>query len=424
MKCKLEAKHILGILVAAVISRVIAMEIHFIGAYFAAVNNGAEEYLVKNIGNVLAVFVFFATTFLFFRYVKNGLGSYLLLSVFVSLMMVALEIYASGLIVNEENIQRINDMVWKKDGSVFLISAFALLYVVVLILTFVVTFQVMVKRKVNYLTYITSEVKEMETNGFGKELVVKSKDELSLLSQGISRMSKTLKEKTDREKEENDKRLQLIADLSHDLRTPLTSAIGYSELIRENAFSDPEKCNEYIEVIDRRLLDMKTMVDQLFEYTKLNQADYILSKKKTNVVSLFQYIDSEYSRIYKNNHLGWNLIIDCEKIEIDLDSEKFLRAMENLLDNAKKYAKKDTEVRMLVKQQDDHISISLSNEIEHPEQLNEHRLFDRFYKSDESRTETSGTGLGLPIVKKIIELHGGRIHVRKTGNIIEFMIII
>lgn len=424
MKCKVEAKHILGILVAAVISRVISMEIHFIGAYFAAVNNGAEVYLVKNIGNVLAVFVFFAIIFLFFRYVKNGLGSYLLLSVFVSLMMVALEIYASGLIVNEENIQRINDMVWKKDGSVFLISAFALLYVVVLILTFVVTFQVMVKRKVNYLTYITSEVKEMETNGFGKELVVKSKDELSLLSQGISRMSKTLKEKTDREKEENDKRLQLIADLSHDLRTPLTSAIGYSELIRENAFSDPEKCNEYIEVIDRRLLDMKTMVEQLFEYTKLNQADYILSKKKTNVVSLFQYIDSEYSRIYKNNHLGWNLIIDCEKIEIDLDSEKFLRAMENLLDNAKKYAKKDTEVRMLVKQQDDHISISLSNEIEHPEQLNEHRLFDRFYKSDESRTETSGTGLGLPIVKKIIELHDGRIHVRKTGNIIEFMIII
>lgn len=427
MKTKIKAKHILGVIAAAIAFLFISAEVSNLASYFVAVKGAASALEVPYIlylGNAFAVIIFAGIVFYFFKYAKNGLGNYLILSVLVSISVVCIVIFLNGKILMEHHITKRLETVLAEPEGVFLISAIATLYIMFLIGVFVISFQIMVRRKIKYLEYITAEVERMEESGFGRRLAAKSDDELSLLSQSISRMSVTLKEKIDEEKRQNDEKLQLIADISHDLRTPLTSVIGYSELIHENAFRDPEKCNEYINVVNRRLADMNTMVDQLFEYTKLNQADYQISKKPVDLSGLVHYIDSEYSRIYRRNNLAWKLEMGSEKIIASIDSEKFIRAMENLLSNAKKYAVKGTEIVMSVKEEKEQVFIFLSNEIENPDSLDEKKLFDRFYKSNEARTETSGTGLGLPIVRKIIELHGGCIQAQKTGNRITFSVVI
>lgn len=427
MKIKIRATHILGVIVAAIAFLFIHAEMTYLVSYLKIVKgedfDTAAHYIIY-LGNTISIFLFIGIVFWFSKFVKNGLGSYLILSVLVSIAVVCIVISISGKVLMRSGIQeRVQDMMAQTQGAL-LFSILAILYIIALIGIFVLSFQLMVKRKIKYLEYITAEVKKMEVQGFGKELAVKSDDELSVLSQSISRMSITLKDKIDEQNRQNEERLQLIADISHDLRTPLTSVIGYSELIHEKILTDPEKCNEYIEVVNRRLADLNTMVDQLFEYTKLNQADYQLSKNPVDLNGLFYYIDSEYSRIYRNNNLSWKLDVEDRQMTANIDSEKFIRAMENLLSNAKKYAAKGSEVIMSVKEQDGQVLIDLSNEIENPENLDENKLFDRFYKSDEARSETSGTGLGLPIVRKIIELHGGHVGVKKTGNRIEFSVVI
>ena len=427
MKLKIRATHILGVIVAVTAFLFINAEASYLVSYLKLVRGETFDttaYYILRLGNVIGIIFFIGIVFCFSKYVKNRLGNYLILSVLVSITIVCMVIFFSAKIVIKTNmLENIQNMM-SQPKSVFLFGNLIVLYIMILIGIFVLSFQLMVKRKIKYLEYITAEVKKMEEHGFGKELVVKSDDELSVLSQSISKMSVTLKEKIDEQNQQNEERLQLIADISHDLRTPLTSVIGYSELIQENIFIDSVKCNEYIEVVNRRLSDINTMVDQLFEYTKLNQADYRISKRPVNLNGLFHYIDSEYSRIYKNNHLLWKLDVKDEQITANIDSEKFGRAMENLLNNAKKYAVEGSEIIMSVKEQDGQVLISLSNEIDKPEQLNEDKLFDRFYKSDDARSETSGTGLGLPIVRKIIELHGGHIGAKKTGNRIVFFVSI
>lgn len=427
MKIKIKAKHILGLLVATIAFLFISSEMTLLISYFVAKKKDVSSPVSQNFvyaGNIISILIFVLILFLFIKYAKNGLGNYLLLSVVVSIVTVGVVVYFSGKFFLVYVSQQKIEIFMAREGAEYIPIILGFIYIWILIGIFVLVFQIMVKRKIKYLEYITTEVKNMEKTGFGKELAVKSDDELALLSQSISGMSVTLKEKSDEERRQNEEKMQLIADISHDLRTPLTSVIGYSDLIRENALADPEKCKEYIEVVSRRLADLNTMVDQLFEYTKLNQIDYRITKAPVDVNGLLHYIDSEYSRIYRNNRLRWKLIVEDKKITANIDSEKFIRAMENLLSNARKYAAKDSEVVMQVKEQENQIYISLSNEVESPESLDETKLFDRFYKSDEARTETSGTGLGLPIVRKIVELHGGHIRVQKAGNRIGFLVVL
>ena len=249
MKIKIKATHILGVIVAIAAFFFIHAEASYLISYLKIVKGESfhtAAYYILNVGNIISILVFIAIVICFSKYVKNGLGSYLILSVLVSIAVVCLLIFLTGKALMVVNVpEKIQNMMTQPE-KVLLFSFFVILYMMALIGIFVISFQLMVKRKIKYLEYITAEVKEMEEHGFGKELAVKSEDELSELSQSISRMSVTLKEKIDEQNRQNEERLQLIADISHDLRTPLTSVIGYGELIQEHIFTEPVKCKEYI----------------------------------------------------------------------------------------------------------------------------------------------------------------------------------
>ena len=116
--------------------------------------------------------------------------------------------------------------------------------------------------------------------------------------------------------------------------------------------------------------------------------------------------------------------MDQKELPVNLDVGKFMQAMENLLENARKYSNPDSEIVLSAKREGALIHLCLSNETTKIQEEDLERLFERFYKTDEARTSSASTGLGLPIVKKIMELHGGKVSARLSGNRIFFDVLL
>lgn len=285
---------------------------------------------------------------------------------------------------------------------------------------FLVVFGSLVNRKVKYIKFLTKEVKVIKEEGFGKTIKVKGKDELSELCKSINDMSLELRKKIDNEKIIEKNKNELITSVSHDLRTPLTSIIGYVDLLKKNEFNDKEKFDNYIEVIDERTKSLNKLINELFEYTKLNSHDINLNYSNVEIVSLIEQMIGEYTPIFNKGNLQVERSIIDKDIYIDVDIEKIVRALENLLTNAIKYSVKNSKVLVKLFEENNFVVISVSNKTKNICTDDLENIFERFYKIDKSRKELESTGLGLSIVKRIVELHNGKIEANLKEDIIEF----
>ena len=197
--------------------------------------------------------------------------------------------------------------------------------------------------------------------------------------------------------------------------SPLTSIIGYVRLLKENGITDEQKFNEYIEVTDRRLEGLKKLVDELFELTKLDAPDLTMNFEQGDATGLVKQFGFEMQAILAQQGLTLECEIDDKPFEMQLDYERMARVLQNLFANAAKYAEQGTAVKLSTTVTGSEIQICLSNMIAGGAQVDTASMFDRFYKQDRSRTDTSGAGLGLAIAKRITELHGGSISAQQTG---------
>jgi signal transduction histidine kinase len=415
------------VLVAAGISLFLYLEINFIEVILAGLGVGISSAGFHFISAVISVAAFGGIVRHLKKKQKNRLTTYFLMAILTSVLVVsgAVSVVMNMMRVILENKEVVQYMTETVEGQA-VAMIFINIGIILLIVLFSLIFSLCLRPKIKYIGYISREVNRMEREGFGKEISVKGNDELAELTSCINNMSAALRAREDADKLEEEKKNRLIADISHDLRTPLTSIIGYTELVTENGFNDKEKFDSYMEVVGRRLGDLQSMIEQLFEYTKLTQSDFQLNKQKTNLTSLLNYVDIEYGNLYKKCGFKWDFAVPKEPVIVELDTEKFMRALGNLLENAKKYAVGGTEISMKVVSAEGFVDIILANETKNFRTKDLENLFERFYKMDESR-ETSGpgggqsTGLGLPIAKKIVELHGGTLHVSLENERISFV---
>lgn len=288
------------------------------------------------------------------------------------------------------------------------------------IIIFLITFVLLVNRKVSYIKFLTKEVKVIKNEGFGKTIEVKGGDELADLCESINNMSVELGKKIENEKEIEKNKNELITNISHDLKTPLTSIVGYLELLNNDKI-DEEAKKEYSKIAYNKSLRLKELVNELFEYTKLASNDVMLEKNKINIGMLL------------NQAIGENLINFIERdIEVVLDNPygevycnidaiKILRVFENLLKNVEKYADSNSKFLVSLRVVDKKVLISFTNKCESIKNEDVERLFERFYREDKARSK-EGSGLGLAIVKRIIELHNGTITAEKIEDNIKFNI--
>lgn len=198
-----------------------------------------------------------------------------------------------------------------------------------------------------------------------------------------------------------------IANLSHDLKTPLTVITGYSKAFLDGLVPENKK-KAYMESIYNKALVATDAIDTLFLYVKLNHPDYSLNKKRTDLVEFTRnYLADKYNDI-ENANMSIEVDIKPEKLVANIDEKAFRRIYENLIDNAIKYNKSGTTIyfKMWV---DKFINISIGDNGIGVDKKIKDKLFEPFITSNDARTSGKGTGLGLAIVKNLVEMHDGEI---------------
>ena len=303
-------------------------------------------------------------------------------------------------------------------GYKYLIAAEYLPSVVAVALTvicFIVSFSVRINRRVRYVEYLSQEIQKIREEGFGRTMELQGDDEITRLCAVINEMSVQLREKEEREKRQQRSKDELITNVSHDLRSPLTSIIGYVELLKETGPEDRQRFAEYIEVVERRLTGLNGLINELFEYTKLNSADQLPDMEKRDVLELLRHILYEYKVLMEAEGLTLSWQLEAESHMAHINTRQMVRVFQNLLDNARRYAHRSAPVTVTA-QDTGRLHICITNRVADPHGIEPDRIFERFYCGDRARSAPQSSGLGLAIVKRIVELHGGQVDASLQGQ--------
>ncbi len=225
-----------------------------------------------------------------------------------------------------------------------------------------------------------------------------------------------------RAKEAEQKKNDLIMYMAHDLKTPLTSVIGYLSLLNEE--KEISKClqNKYIKIALDKSLRLEEFTNQFFEITRYNLKDMPINKTNIDLVTLLKQLIEEFYPMLEDRHLKLD-INKPNNLIYNADGDKLARAFGNLLKNAINYSYENTVIEITMIENEENIEIIFKNEGRTIPKYKLERIFDKFYRGDEARqTNNGGTGLGLAITKEIVELHNGTIYAKSNNETIEFEI--
>lgn len=215
----------------------------------------------------------------------------------------------------------------------------------------------------------------------------------------------------------------LITNVSHDLRTPLTSIIGYLRLIEDRQFKNEDDILKYTHTAYLKSIQMKSLVEDLFEYTKVSQSNPHLTINTINVDSMLQQLAASFELEAKQKHFVITSQCTPKDLEITGDAEKIGRVFNNLITNALKYGNGGKNIFLSAKQINDTVIFEVTNDGEKVPAEALGKLFDRFYRVEGSRSKaTGGTGLGLAIAQSIVEMHNGTIEAHSNDKRTSFVI--
>ena len=214
---------------------------------------------------------------------------------------------------------------------------------------------------------------------------------------------------------------ELITNVSHDLKTPLTAITTYVELLKKDGITDEER-KEYIDTLERKSLRLKVLIEDLFEVSKANSENITLNLMKVDLVKLMKQVVVEHSEKYEEAaiNLCWN--VPEEKMELMLDGQKTYRIFENLFVNIQKYAMKGSRVYIEVMDVDGQVKVIMKNMSAVPLNIAAEELTERFVRGDASRN-TEGSGLGLAIAKSFIEAQKGTFEIVVDGDLFKTTIV-
>ena len=225
-------------------------------------------------------------------------------------------------------------------------------------------------------------------------------------------------------KEAEQKKNDLIMYMAHDLKTPLTSIIGYLTLLNDEKNISKELQEKYIKIALDKSLRVEELTNQFFDITRYNLHSMPINKTEINITYLLKQLIDECYPMLENNSLKCVLNAP-DKVNYLGDGDKLARAFGNLLKNAISYSYKNTVIEINVTVELDSVYITFRNKGAKIPDYKLEKIFEKFYRGDESRTSTTGgAGLGLAITKEIIELHNGKISVKNDDEYIEFDIVL
>ena len=265
---------------------------------------------------------------------------------------------------------------------------------------------------VHPLGRLQEATKKIRDGNLDFALEVENDDEIGQLCQDFEEMRMRLKENAEEKIQYDKENKELISNISHDLKTPITAIKGYVEGIMDGVASSPEKLDRYIRTIYNKANDMDKLIDELTFYSKIDTNKIPYTFSKINVASYFRDCVDEVGLEMeaRNIELGYFNYVD-EDVMVIADAEQMRRVINNIVSNSVKYIdKKSGIINIRIKDVGDFIQIEIEDNGKGIAAKDLPNIFDRFYRTDSSRNSSQGgSGIGLSIVKKIIEDHGGRI---------------
>ena len=274
-------------------------------------------------------------------------------------------------------------------------------------------------KKVKAFKAIQEGVDKIKAGDLHHRIEVAGKGEFSKLASNINSISEGLEKAVEGELKSERLKTELITNVSHDIRTPLTSIITYVDLLKNER--DPEKIDEYVEILDQKSQRLKVLTDDLFDAAKASSGTMPVHLEEIDIESLLTQGLGEVNDTIEASELEFKIRQPEEKVFIKADGKLLWRSIENLLSNIFKYAMQGSRVYIDIEDIGNEVLITFKNISAFELNISEEELMERFTRGDESRT-SQGSGLGLSIAKSLIELQKGRFTIQIDGDLFKAMI--
>ncbi|SHJ98224.1 Signal transduction histidine kinase [Clostridium cavendishii DSM 21758] len=268
------------------------------------------------------------------------------------------------------------------------------------------------------LSLLTEGAKKLALGNYETRIKIRANNEFGELSDAFNIMAKKIEEEKKLKEKSEEARKRLILDISHDLKNPLASIMGYSNYLCKNDDIDTEELSKYLNIIERNSIRANSLIQDLFEFSKLDSVDFELKKEKVDICEFLRELIGAYIPLLEEKDFDYDFNIPEENIFINIDTKHIDRALSNLLLNSLKYNPPKTKVFIGISiLEDNTIELVLKDNGIGISKEKIETIFDPFVREDESRNSNSGgTGLGLAITKTIILKHNGNILLQSEKN--------
>lgn len=307
---------------------------------------------------------------------------------------------------------------------VFLFIILFLILFSVLTITF---FIMLIRNRIEYLEAITKTLDTISGGDLEVDIPVISNDELGKMAHTVNTMAYKLKSSLEEERRLEQTKSELITNISHDLRTPLSSVLGYLELIIKTDFTREDELKRYANIAYNQCRDLKVLIEELFEFTKLSNSGIKPNKKHISVGELLEQVITGFIPVFDKCGMEYRLFFPNEKIYIEADPILIKRVFDNLIGNAINYGKEgkyldielsadtgtavDTVVETAAETA---VGTAVVRFVNYGDPIPDEslpRIFEKYYRVNMSGScQTGSSGLGLAITKSIVELHGGSVN--------------
>lgn len=281
-----------------------------------------------------------------------------------------------------------------------------------------------IRKYVDKISEKYSKLREATSKIAEGNLDVKIEEDLGLFEPfkgDLEKIQCGFKKAVDEEVKSQRMKTDLISNVSHDLKTPLTAIITYADLLKDENLSD-EKRKQYIETLDRKAQRLQVLIENLFEVSKATSGNITLNIENIDVVSLMKQTLFELEDKLEEASLLVRKNMPKEKVILPLDSQRTFRVFENLIINITKYAMPNTRVFIDIIENEDDVAIIMKNMAAEEIKFNVDTIAERFVRGDESRN-AEGSGLGLAIAKSFVELQGGTFNISVDGDLFKVKIV-
>ncbi|NFG25103.1 HAMP domain-containing histidine kinase [Clostridium botulinum] len=294
----------------------------------------------------------------------------------------------------------------------------------ILIITGLILMVIFTVKKTLDIAIINEGLKKLNEGNLDEDIPVFGSITIKELINNINLIKEGYKNSLYERVKDEKLKTELISNVSHDLKTPLTSIINYVNILKNKDITEDER-KDYLAILDSKSLKLKSLIDDLFEMSKINSGKITLNKDKIDILSLIHQGIGEYSFLYEYKNITFKVISNEEDIFMELDGKLISRALENIIINALKYSLDNTRVYIEIEKHDERVEIIVKNIANYEMDFDEEEIFERFARADKSRNSSvEGSGLGLAITKSIVELHDGKTKIEREGDMFKIYIIL